>query len=192
MKPLPPLMTTLFALACAVALLGRNALADPDGVSISQSGTGLTVTLINPPDGTSGLTRNYATDKGSCNGGPAPCYIFSGINGTAPLPVTTSACTVVTNASVPTAYCAATGVSSITLVAAKGGTIGYDASGDSEMGQHCFPAALTYKAGGGVFSVLAHDGCAETIVCTDASTGTIDADASDAIEHCTKAFVQRH
>jgi hypothetical protein len=185
-------MTLAIALVCAVALMGRSAVAGPDGVDISQSGSGLTVTLINPPDGAASLTRNYATEKAGCNNGPTPCYVFAGINGTAPLPVTTSVCTVVNDASVPTAYCAAAGISSITLVAVKGGTIGYDASGDSEMGKNCFPAALTYRAGGGVFSVLAHDGCKQTIVCTDASTGTVDADASDAIENCTKAFVQRH
>ncbi len=192
MKYFARLLTAALAVVCAVALLERGALADPDGVSISQTGSGLMVTLVNPPNGTAGLTRNYATDPGNCNGGPTPCYIFSGINGVAPMPVTTSVCKVANRGDLPTAYCAAAGVSSITIAAVKGGTIGYDASGDSEMGKNCFPAALTYQAGGGVFSVLAHDGCPQTIVCTDASTGTIDADTSDAIQHCTKAFIQRH
>lgn len=91
----------------------------------------------------------------------------------------------------PTAYCAATGVSSIRMIASHGGTIGYDASGDSEMGKHCLPAAVTYEAGGGVFSILAHDGCAEKIVCTDNSFGTVDVDAKDSVDSKCK-YVQRH
>ena len=105
--------------------------------------------------------------------------------------VQSDACQVKNVGTLPTAYCAATGVSSIRMIASHGGTIGFDASGDSEMGKHCLPASVTYEAGGGVFSILAHDGCAEKIVCTDTSVGTVDADSKDSVDPKCK-FVQRH
>ncbi|HEX3466809.1 MAG TPA: hypothetical protein VHT05_01785 [Candidatus Elarobacter sp.] len=186
------LFMAILALAGATVLLGRSvALADPDGLEVSKSGSGLLVRLINPKDGASSARSSYAVDAADCAKQSHPCYIFFAINGTAPLPARSDVCMVQTTGNVPTAYCAADGISSITVEAVRGGTIGFDASGDSEMGKHCMPATVTYKAGGGVYSVLAHDGCHQIIVCADASFGTVDADSGDAIQGKCK-FVQRH
>jgi hypothetical protein len=181
----------ILAVAGSCALLTRIAVADPSGLVVSQSGTGLIVRLVNPKDGTAVAHPAYSADAGGCNGQKNPCYIFSAINGAAPMAVQSDACQVKNVGTLPTAYCAATGVSSIRMIASHGGTIGFDASGDSEMGKHCLPASVTYEAGGGVFSILAHDGCAEKIVCTDASVGTVDADSKDSVDSKCK-FVQRH
>jgi hypothetical protein len=184
-------LVAVLAVAGSCALLARIAVADTSGLVVSQSGTGLSVRLVNPKDGTATAHPAYSADAGGCNGQKNPCYIFAAVNGVAPMAVQSDACLVKTVGTQPTAYCAATGVSSIQMIASHGGTIGYDASGDSEMGKHCLPASVTYVAGGGVFSVLAHDGCAEKIVCTDNSFGTVDADSKDSVDSKCK-YVQRH
>jgi len=186
-----PAFVAILAVAGSCALLGRVAVAGPDGLVVSQTGTALIVRLINPKDGTAVAHPAYSADAGGCNGQKNPCYIFSAVNGVAPMGVQSDACQVKNVGTLPTAYCAATGISSVQIIASHGGTIGFDASGDSEMGKHCLPASVTYAAGGGVFSILAHDGCAEKIVCTDNSFGTVDADSKDSVDSKCK-FVQRH
>jgi hypothetical protein len=191
MKRFLPALMAILAVAGSCALLAGIAVADPSGLMVSQSGTGLVVRLVNPKDGAAAAHPAYSADAGGCNGQKNPCYIFSAVNGTAPMAVQSDACQVKNVGTLPTAYCAATGVSSIRMIASHGGTIGFDASSDSEMGKHCLPASVTYEAGGGVFSILAHDGCAEKIVCTDTSVGTVDADSKDSVDPKCK-FVQRH
>ena len=191
MKRFLPAFVAILAVAGSCALLGRVAVAGPDGLVVSQTGTALIVRLINPKDGTAVAHPAYSADAGGCNGQKNPCYIFSAVNGVAPMGVQSDACQVKNVGTLPTAYCAATGISSVQIIASHGGTIGFDASGDSEMGKHCLPASVTYAAGGGVFSILAHDGCAEKIVCTDNSFGTVDADSKDSVDSKCK-FVQRH
>jgi len=191
MKRFLPALMAILAVAGSFALLARTAVAGSSGLVVSKSGSGLIVRLFNPKDGTATAHPAYSTDAGGCNGQTNPCYIFSAVNGVAPMAVQSDACLVKNVGTLPTAYCAAAGVSSIRMIASHGGTIGFDASGDSEMGKHCLPASVTYEAGGGVFSILAHDGCAENIVCTDASVGTVDADSKDSVDSKCK-FVQRH
>lgn len=186
-----PVLTALLAVASSGALVARVAVADSPGLTISQAGAGLLVHLVNPKDGTANAHPGYAADASGCNGTPNPCYIFSAINGVAPMAIQTTACQVKNVGTLPTAYCAAAGISSIRIIASHGGTIGFDASSDSEMGKNCLPASVSYEAGGGVFSILAHDGCAEKIVCTDNSFGTVDADSKDSVDSKCK-FVQRH
>ncbi len=158
-------------------------------LEISRSGSGLMVRLISP-DGTATANSAYTKEKDNCKG-PHPCYIFSAIDGQAPLPVSGD-CTVVKNADVPTAYCAADGISSVTIDAPGGGTIGYDASGTSELGKNCFPSSLIYEVGDKhVYNVLAWDGCKETIHCAGHNAGTVDADSKDVIEGPCR-FVYRH
>src|ERR1700735_5196113 len=82
-------------------------------LEISRSGSGLVVRLINPKDGTASAFSTYTKEKSSCKGAH-PCYIFSAINGQAPMPVSGD-CPVFKDADVPTAYCAAQGVSSVTI-----------------------------------------------------------------------------
>ena len=77
-------------------------------LEISRSGSGLMVRMINPKDGAAGAFSAYAKDKADCKSAH-PCYIFSAINGQAPLPVSGD-CPVVKEADVPTAYCAPQGV----------------------------------------------------------------------------------
>jgi hypothetical protein len=160
-------------------------------LEISRSGSGLMVRLVNPKDGAASSFSAYGKDKADCNNGAHPCYIFSAINGTAPMPVS-GACPVIDQGGTPTAFCAAHGVSSVTIDAATGGTIGHDASGPSELGKNCFPSSVTYEVGAkDVYSVLAWDGCKETIRCAGKNVGTVDADSKDAIKGPCY-FVQRH
>ncbi len=191
MKRTLPILIALLGLTCSMGLLGRIALADSDGLEITQGGSGLLVKLINPKDGAAAVRQGYAVDKGDCNNGTFPCYIFSAVNGVAPLPVQAQPCVVATVGKMQTAYCGASGVSSVTIEATRGGTIGRDASGDSDMGKRCFPVPVHYKAGGGVYSILAHDGCHNTVTCLDNSFGTVDADAGDSVDSKCK-YVQRH
>ena len=138
------------------------------------------VRLINPKDGAAGAFSAYAKDKGDCKSAH-PCYIFSAINGTAPLPVSAGDCQVVKEGDVPTAYCAAQGVSSVTIDAPDGGTIGHDATG-SARGQNCFPSSLIYEVGPkDLYAVNADDGCKETIRCAGKNFGTVQADSKDVI-----------
>jgi hypothetical protein len=149
-------------------------------LEISRSGSGLTVRMINPKDGAAGAFSAYAKDKADCKSAH-PCYIFSAINGTAPLPVSAGDCDVVKEGDVPTAYCAAQGVSSVTIDAPDGGTIGHDATG-SARGQNCFPSSLIYEVGAkDLYEVYANDGCKETIRCAGKNVGTVDADSKDVI-----------
>ncbi|HTU82302.1 MAG TPA: hypothetical protein VMF61_09240 [Candidatus Acidoferrales bacterium] len=161
-------------------------------LEISKSGTGYLVRMINPKDGAAGANSAYAKDKAGCDGHAAPCYIFSALDGTAPLPVTADSCVVDKTGSVPTAYCGAAGIASVTIDAPEGGTIGHDASGSSELGKDCFPSSVTYEVGPKrVYSVLAWDGCKETIRCAAHNVGTVDADDKDVIQgRCY--FVDRH
>lgn len=159
-------------------------------LEISRAGSGLMVRFINPKDGAATAFSSYQKEKANCKGAH-PCYIFSAINGQAPLPVSGD-CPVVKEADVPTAYCAAQGVSSVTIDATAGGTIGYDASGPSELGKNCFPSSLIYEAGPkGVYNVLAWDGCKETIRCAGKNLVTVDADSKDVINGPCY-FVNRH
>jgi hypothetical protein len=160
-------------------------------LEVSRSGSGLTVRLINPKDGASSAFSAYAKLKSQCNNGPHPCYIFSAINGTAPLPVSGD-CPVVNNGGLPTAYCAATGVASLTVDAPTGGTIGRNASGSSELGKDCFPSSVIYEAGDkDVYSILAWDGCKDSIHCLGHNVGTVDADSKDVIQGPCY-YVDRH
>jgi hypothetical protein len=160
-------------------------------LEVSRSGSGLLVRLVNPKDGAATAHSGYAKEKAGCNGHPAPCYIFSAINGTAPMPVSAD-CPVDKVGDVPTAYCTASGVSSVEVEALTGGTIGYDASGTSELGKNCFPHALNYVVGPKeVYSVLAWDGCKETITCQGHNVGTVDADDKDDIKGPCY-YVDRH
>ncbi len=159
-------------------------------LEISRAGSGLMVRLINPKDGTAVATSSYQKEKSNCKG-PHPCYIFSAINGLAPMPVSGD-CPVTKQGDVPTAYCAADGVSSVTIDAPAGGTIGYDASGNSELGKNCFPSSVIYEVGDkDLYSVLAWDGCKETIRCAGHNAGTVEADSKDVILGPCR-FVYRH
>jgi hypothetical protein len=162
------------------------AIAHSTGVGkleISRSGSGLMVRLINPKDGTATANSSYQKDKADCYKLGTPCYVFSAVNGTAPMPVSASDCEIDHSSDLPTAYCKAPGVSSVTIDAQTGGTIGYDASGAGELGKHCFPASLIYEVGDkDVYSVLAWDGCPEKIHCAGKNYGTVDADHKDVIE----------
>jgi hypothetical protein len=160
-------------------------------LEISRSGSGLMVRLINPKDGTAGAFSAYAKDRADCVGSH-PCYIFSAIDGTAPMPVSAGDCQVVKSGDVPTAYCAAQGVSSVTIDAPDGGTIGYNAPSPSELGKNCFPSSLIYEVGAkGQYAVDAWDGCKETIRCAGKNGGTVDADSKDVIDGPCR-FVDRH
>jgi hypothetical protein len=182
-----PQQTPATPAAAPVAYLKSHAAGK---LEISRSGSGLMVRLINPKDGTAEAFSAYQKEKSNCKG-PHPCYIFSAIDGQAPMPVSGD-CQVVKNADVPTAYCAADGVSSVTIDAPDGGTIGHDASGSSELGKDCFPSSLIYEVGAkDVYSVLAWDGCKETIRCAGHNVGTVDADSKDVIQGPCY-FVQRH
>jgi hypothetical protein len=161
-------------------------------LEILRSGSGLLVRLINPKDGAAGTEQSYQTERANCNGHEHPCYIFAAIDGQAPLPVSAGPCAVDNLGGVPTAFCKAAGVSSVTIDAPTGGTIGYDASSPSELGKHCFPSSLIYEVGNkDVYSVLAYDGCKETIRCAGKNVGTVDADSKDVIEGPCY-FVDRH
>jgi hypothetical protein len=161
-------------------------------LEISRSGSGLTVRLINPKDGQAGSHQVYAKDKADCGKLETPCYIFSAVDGTAPMPISAPDCEVDKVDDAQIAYCKAPGVSAVTIDAETGGTIGYDASGKSEYGKNCFPAELTYEVGSkDYYSVLAWDGCHEKIHCAGHNAGTVDADDKDVIEGpCS--FVNRH
>ncbi len=149
-------------------------------LEISRSGSGLMVRMINPKDGTASSFSAYAKDKADCIG-PHPCYIFSAIDGTAPMPVSAGDCQVVKTGDVPTAYCAAQGVSSVIIDAPEGGTIGHDATG-SARGQNCFPSSLIYEVGPkDLYAVNADDGCKETIRCAGKNFGTVQDDSKDVI-----------
>jgi hypothetical protein len=161
-------------------------------LEISRSGSGLLVRLINPKDGAASSSQGYSKDKGTCKNGKAPCYLFSATDGTAPVPVRAQDCTVVATDGYQTAYCKADGVSAITIEAPDGGTIGHDASSESELGKDCFPSSVIYEAGDkDVYSVLAWDGCKERVHCLGKNVGTVDADSKDVIQGPCY-FVQRH
>jgi hypothetical protein len=150
-------------------------------LEISRSGSGLMVRLINPKNGTAEAFSQYEKEKNDCVG-PHPCYIFSAIDGQAPMPVSGD-CPVTKEGDVPTAYCAADGVSSVTIDAPDGGTIGHNASGPSEMGKNCFASSLIYEVGDKVvYAVDADDGCKETIRCAGHNVGTVMADSKDVIQ----------
>jgi hypothetical protein len=149
-------------------------------LEISRSGSGLMVRLINPKNGTAEAFSQYEKEKNDCVG-PHPCYIFSAIDGAAPMPVSGD-CPVTKEGDVPTAYCAAGGVSSVTIDAPNGGTIGHNASGQSEMGKNCFASSLIYEVGDkDYYSVFAHDGRKETIRCAGHNSGSVSADSKDVI-----------
>jgi hypothetical protein len=170
---------------------GLAAKTDVGKLEISHTGSGLLVRLVNTKDGQAGAFSAYAKDAADCNGGAHPCYIFSAINGTAPMPVS-GACHVIEQGDLPTAFCPASGVSSVTIDAPLGGTIGHDASGPSELGKNCFPSSLVYEVGGkDYYSVLAWDGCRETVRCAAKNAGTVDIDSKDSIRGpCF--YVHRH
>lgn len=83
-RPHPTLMAIL-VVAGSCALLARVAVADAGALEVSQSGTGLIVRLVNPKDGAASARLAYSADAGGCNGQKNPCYIFSAVNGVAPL-----------------------------------------------------------------------------------------------------------
>jgi hypothetical protein len=160
-------------------------------LEIARSGSGLMVRLINPKDGTAVAHSGYLKEKLDCYNLGEPCYAFSAINGTAPMPVSAQDCEIQNVGGAQTAYCKASGVSSVTIDAPDGGGIGYDASGRSEYGKNCFPSSLIYEVGAkAYYSVLAWDGCHETIRCAGKNAGTVDADDKDVIEGPCK-LVQR-
>src|SRR5271170_1579306 len=68
-------------------------------LEISRSGSGLMVRLINPKDGTATAFSAYTKEKANCKSAH-PCYIFSAIDGQAPMPVSAGDCQVVKNADV--------------------------------------------------------------------------------------------
>jgi len=189
---LPALMAIL-AVAGSCVLLAPIAVADPSGsFTVSQSGTGIIVRLVNPKDGAAATRSAYSADAGGCNGQKNPCYIFSAVNGAAPMAVQSDACQV-KNAGgstdgilrghrglVDSNHCIARRNHRLPTRAAI-----------PRWGNICLPASVTYEAGGGVFSILAHDGCAEKSCVPTPSTGTVDADSKDSVDSRCK-FVQRH
>lgn len=161
-------------------------------LDVRHTGSGYFVTLVNPKDGASVASSSYQKEKQNCNKLGEPCFIFSALNGQEPLPVSAQGCLVATVVNQQVAFCKAQGAGSVTIDAPDGGTIGYDASGPSEMGKNCFPTSLIYQVGGkDVYSVLADDGCHETIRCAAHNVGTVDADSKDVIQGPCY-FVQRH
>ena len=72
-------LMAILAVTGSCALVARIAVADPGGLEVSQSGTGLILRLVNPKDGTATAHPAYSADAGGCNGQKNPCYIFSAV-----------------------------------------------------------------------------------------------------------------
>jgi hypothetical protein len=106
------------------------------------------------------------------------------------MPVSAGDCTIDHNGALPTAYGKAAGVSSVTVSAPDGGTIRHDASGTSELGKGCLPSSLIYDVGDkDVYTVLAWDGCHETIRCAGHNVGTMSARSPRTVRTLSRAGV---
>lgn len=195
MRSIPPKLSILLGAACAFALFARAAVAQSTGtVDVTQGAGGkLVVTMVSTPDAPGVVVVGYEDSKnGGCSYDTTKSCYTVGMHAGGLVTVTPTAPGCKIQDVTKIAECPAESVASVTVIAKKGGSVGTDASGPSEMGQRCLPAPETYEVGGGLFEVAAHDGCMQTIVCADNPAGsTLDVDASDVLRNC-HVFTQRH
>jgi hypothetical protein len=180
-------------LALAMALAASAAHAD-GGVSVGLgSGGDLQVTIE-----AEAANVHFTYDEKGCDA-DVPCLHIDAGQSTAGVPVSAGGPCVARAGSddrISTIDCKAQGVTSITFLFKKGGGwASYQGNGGEHAGGPCSPVPVTVYTGpdGGVVSVAAWNGCADTIVC-DSPAGMmtgVEADASDVIRG-TCVSVIRH
>lgn len=195
MRSNPPKLSIVPGATVALVLFARAAFAQATGsVDVSQgAGGNLVVTMVSTPDAPGVVVVGYEDAKnGGCSYDTTKSCYTIGMHAGGLVTVTPAAPGCKIQDVTKIAECPADSVKSVKVVASKGGTVGTDASGPSEMGQRCLPVPETYEVGGGLFEVAAHDGCMQTIVCAGNPAGsTLDVDTADVLRNC-HVFTQRH